>query len=67
MRSIAFFLGPDGAPAMIRTPAHRAAGVLLPILAMAYWLWRVRARRTVGGVSSSGTAQATALAARASL
>ena len=65
--SIAFFLGPDRVPAMIRTPAFRAAGVLLPILAMAYWLWRVRARRTVRGVAGVSTPQATALAARASL
>jgi uncharacterized membrane protein len=65
--SIAFFLGPDRVPAMIRTPGLRAAGVLLPILAMAYWLWRVRARRTVRGVAGGSTTQATALAAQASL
>jgi hypothetical protein len=64
--SIAFFLGPDRVPAMIRTPALRAAGVLLPIFAMGYWLWRVRARRAVRGVAGVGTTQATALAMRAS-
>jgi len=65
--SIAFFLGPDRVPAMIRTPALRAAGVLLPILAMTYWLWRIRARRAVRGVAGVGPTQATALAMRASL
>jgi uncharacterized membrane protein len=65
--SIAFFLGPDRVPAMIRTPALRAAGVLVPILAMAYWLWRVRARHTLRGAAGVGTPPATALAARASL
>jgi uncharacterized membrane protein len=65
--SIAFFLGPDRVPAMIRTPGLRAAGVLLPILAMAYWLWRVRARRTVRGVAGGSPTQATTLAAQASL
>ena len=65
--SIAFFLGPDRVPAMIRTPALRAAGVLLPIFAMAYWLWRIRARRAVRGVAGVGPTQAMALAMRASL
>ena len=65
--SIAFFLGPDRVPAMIRTTALRAAGMLLPILAMTYWLWRIRARRAVRGVASVGPTQATALAMRASL
>ena len=61
------FLAPGRVPAMMRTPALRAAGVLLPILAMAYWLWRVRARRPVRGVSGVSTIQATALPARTSL
>lgn len=65
--SIAFFLGPDRVPAMIRTTALRAAGMLLPILAMTYWLWRIRARRVVRGVAGVGPTQATALAMRASL
>jgi uncharacterized membrane protein len=65
--SIAFFLGPDRVPAMIRTPALRAAGVLLPILAMAYWLWRVRVRRSVRGATGVSTTRTTAIAARASL
>jgi uncharacterized membrane protein len=61
------FLAPNRLPAMMRTPALRAAGVLLPILAMAYWLWRVRARRTVRGVAGASTIQAMPLSARASL
>ena len=61
------FLAPNRLPAMMRTPALRAAGVLLPILAMAYWLWRVRARRAVRGVAGVSTTQAMALPARASL
>jgi uncharacterized membrane protein len=48
--SIAFFLGRGRVPAAIRTPALIAAGVLLPIVAMAYWLWRVRGRRSVRGI-----------------
>jgi uncharacterized membrane protein len=65
--SIAFFLGRGRVPEAISTPALLAAGVLLPILAMAYWLWRVRFRRTVRGVPSISTAQAPAIPARASL
>ena len=29
----------------LRSPAFRAAGVLTPIAAMAYWLWRLRSPR----------------------
>ncbi len=61
------FLAPGRVPEMIRTPALRAAGVLVPILAMAYWLWRVRSRRTFRGIAVVRTPQATALEARASL
>jgi uncharacterized membrane protein len=48
--SIAFYLGPDRIPAAIRTPALIAGGVLVPIVAMSYWLWRLRRRPTVRGV-----------------
>lgn len=65
--SIAFFLGRGRVPEVIRTPALLAAGVLLPILAMTYWLWRVRSRRTFRGIAVVRTLQATALEARASL
>ena len=47
--SIAFFLG-GRVPAAIRTPALLAAGVLSPMAAMVYWLWRVRFRRSVRGI-----------------
>lgn len=47
--SIAFFLGRGRVPEAIRTPALLAVGVLLPIVAMVYWLWRVRSRRFVRG------------------
>jgi uncharacterized membrane protein len=43
--SIAFYLGPNRLPEALRAPAFRATGVLLPIAAMSYWLWRLRARR----------------------
>jgi uncharacterized membrane protein len=48
--SIAFFLGRGRVPAAIRTPALLAVGVLLPIVAMVYWLWRVLARRVSPGI-----------------
>ena len=44
--SIAFFLGGNRVPTMFRIPAILASGVLLPIAAMSYWLWRIRARLT---------------------
>jgi uncharacterized membrane protein len=44
--SIAFYAGGSRVPEAFRTPALLAAGVLLPIVAMTYWLWRLRARRT---------------------
>ena len=43
--SIAFYLGPDRLPLALRNPAFRAAGVLLPIAAIAYWQWKLRAKR----------------------
>ncbi len=49
--SIAFFLGPGRVPEAIRTLALLAAGVLLPIVAMSYWLWRVSRKRSVGPIS----------------
>jgi uncharacterized membrane protein len=50
--SIAFFLG-GRVPEPIRTPALNVGGVLLPIVAMVYWLWRLRGRRSVGIVRVS--------------
>jgi uncharacterized membrane protein len=48
--SIAFFLGGGRVPAAIRTPALLATGVLLPVAAMAYWLWRLRVRASVSRI-----------------
>lgn len=48
--SIAFFLGQGRVPEAIRTPALLAAGVLLPIAAMSYWLWRLRVRNHLHGM-----------------
>jgi hypothetical protein len=48
--SIAFYTGQGRVPEVIRSPALLAAGVLLPLLAMLYWLWRVRRRRTFRGI-----------------
>jgi hypothetical protein len=45
--SIAFFAARDRVPDVISHPAFRAAGVLLPIVAIAYWQWRIRIRRTI--------------------
>jgi uncharacterized membrane protein len=39
--SIAFYLGQGRVPEVIRIPALLAFGVLLPIMAMVYWLWRI--------------------------
>jgi uncharacterized membrane protein len=49
--SIAFYLGPDRLPEALQSPAFRAAGVLLPLMVMAYWLWRLRARRAAHSIT----------------
>jgi uncharacterized membrane protein len=49
--SIAFFLGRGRVPEAIRIPALIAAGVLLPIVSMFYWLWRIRARGTPSSIA----------------
>ena len=52
-------------PEVIRTPALNAGGVLLPIVAMVYWLWRLRGKRPLRGIvrvsahAGSVTTQAT--------
>lgn len=45
--SLAFYLGRVQLPLMLRNPAFRAAGALLPLAAIAYWKWQLRARRPV--------------------
>jgi hypothetical protein len=55
--SIAFFLGRGRVPEAIRTPALLAVGVLLPIVVMLYWLWRLRIRKTSLGIVGVSTPQ----------
>ena len=46
-----FFLGQaDELPEAVRIPALLAIPVVIPVLAMLYWLWRVRVRRTFRGI-----------------
>ena len=45
--SIAFFLGQGRVPEPLRIPALLAAGVLLPVAAILYWVWRIRFERAV--------------------
>ena len=48
-----FFLGQaDEFPELLRIPALLALPVLAVLLAMLYWLWRVRIRRTYRGMLS---------------
>jgi uncharacterized membrane protein len=45
-----FFWGPPNrVPEVIRIPALQAFAVLVPIFAMLYWLWRLRARKALPG------------------
>jgi uncharacterized membrane protein len=43
--SIAFYLGPNRLPEALRSPVVRGFGLLLPLVAMSYWLWRLRSKR----------------------
>jgi hypothetical protein len=56
--SIAFYLGPDRLPEALQVPALRAAGVLLPLTAIAYWRLRLRARRPVREIAHINAAEA---------
>lgn len=61
-----FFWGPPGrVPEVIRIPPLLAIAVLVPIVAMLYWLWRVRARQSFRGIVRVGPPEVTALAASA--
>jgi uncharacterized membrane protein len=41
-----FFWGPPNrVPEVIRIPALQATAVLIPVVVMLYWLWRIRSRR----------------------
>ena len=49
--ALSFFLGQaDEFPAALRKPALLALPVLLVLVTMLYWLWRVRIRRALGGI-----------------
>ena len=45
-------------PDAIRIPALLAVAVLVPVFAMAYWLWRIRVGRSVRGIIRISTAEA---------
>jgi uncharacterized membrane protein len=54
-----FFLGQaDEFPASFRIPALLAVPVLVPLVAMLYWLWRVRIRRTYRGILGASSHEA---------
>jgi uncharacterized membrane protein len=55
--ALSFFLGQAKViPKPIRIPALLAVPVLTVLVAMLYWLWRVRVRRTLRGIVSSSSA-----------
>jgi uncharacterized membrane protein len=56
--SIAFYAGPNRLPEALRSPAFRAFGVVLPLLVMSYWLWRLRARRATRSMARVTVAEA---------
>jgi hypothetical protein len=59
--AMSFFIGQaDVFPRAIRTPAVLAPPVVAVLLAMCYWLWRLRPRRSVRGDASVGAAAAPA-------
>ena len=57
--SIAFFLGRERVPEAFRHPALLASGVLLPIVSMVYWQWRLRNRRASHRFVGVSSGQAT--------
>jgi hypothetical protein len=53
-----FFWGPRGrVPEVIYIPALFPIPVLLPMVVMFYWLWRIRVRQTLPGIVSISTPQ----------
>jgi len=53
--ALSFFLGQAKViPKPVRIPALLAVPVLTVLIAMIYWLWRVRVRRTLRGIVSGG-------------
>jgi len=58
--SASFFLGQaKHFPQSLRIPALLAIPALLPLVAMAYWLWRLRVRRSFRGIVGAGAHAAT--------
>jgi Predicted membrane protein (DUF2306) len=58
-----FFWGPPGrVPEVIDIPALKAVAVLTPVVAMLYWLWRIRIRKSLRGIVGVRAPQATAIA-----
>jgi hypothetical protein len=49
--SLAVFAPAARLPIALRSPALRIIGVLIPIVAIAFWMWRLRARRATQVVS----------------
>jgi uncharacterized membrane protein len=58
LSSIAFYLGPDRLPEALRIPALRAAAVLLPLVVIAYWKWKLRAKRPLREIVHVASAEA---------
>jgi hypothetical protein len=57
-----FFWGPVGrVPDVIYYPALLPIPVLAPVAVMLYWLWRIRVKKTLGGLISMGAAETVAL------
>jgi uncharacterized membrane protein len=57
-----FFWGPPGrVPEVINIPPLLAVAVLAPVVAMMYWLWRVRVRQSFRGIVRVNAPQVTAL------
>lgn len=55
-----FFWGPsERVPEIIRVPALQAGAVLTPIVAMIYWRWKLRARKSSRQAVSSGFVEMT--------
>jgi hypothetical protein len=57
-----FFWGPPRRiPEVIRIPALQAVAVLLPVVVMLYWLWRLRGRKTLRGIVTLSAPHANAI------
>ena len=59
-----FFWGPPRrVPEVIRIPALQAVAVLIPVVVMLYWLWRIRGRQTLRGLVTLSAPEAAAFTA----